>query len=176
MGDISTVNLKAIYHYRLSRDKGGSRDVVECPICGYINKFYVWSWAGNGMARCKGCKAEIIYGTLEVIAHSKETVKDDERWKNPILEGGASKMTTEMKSPRGIGTLILKNLEDADAICPVIRQKCLNCPVIRQKCLERSCQWFDQNIEDCIFVGMWGLFFTLLSLAGVRLKVEENHD
>jgi len=76
-------------------------------------------------------------------------------------------MTTEMKSPRGIGTLILKNLEDADAICPVIRQKCL----------ERSCQWFDQNIEDCIFIGIWGFFFTILSLAGVRLKVvEENHD
>lgn len=85
MGDILAVNLKAIYHYRLSRDEGGSRDVVECPICGYINKFYVWSWAGNGMARCKGCKAEIIYGTLEVIAHSKGESKKGDKYANRVL-------------------------------------------------------------------------------------------
>lgn len=44
---------------------GKSRLLVRCS-CLAQNMFYVWSWAGNGWARCWHCKAKIYYRTLEV--------------------------------------------------------------------------------------------------------------
>jgi hypothetical protein len=44
---------------------GKSIQVVDCP-CGYNNHFFMWSWAGHGKAKCKGCGRWINYRTLEV--------------------------------------------------------------------------------------------------------------
>lgn len=44
---------------------GKSQDVVRC-VCGHLNRFYRWSWAGHGKARCKGCEAWILYANLAV--------------------------------------------------------------------------------------------------------------
>lgn len=46
---------------------GKSQDVVRCS-CGHQNRFYRWSWAGHGKARCKGCGAWILYANLAVVA------------------------------------------------------------------------------------------------------------
>jgi hypothetical protein len=46
---------------------GRSRAVVLC-ICGYENRFYLWSWSGHGKAKCSGCKLW-IFRTLEVGKH-----------------------------------------------------------------------------------------------------------
>ena len=45
---------------------GRGRDYVLCP-CGHTNRFYTWSWAGNGKGRCKGCGKWIMYATLAVV-------------------------------------------------------------------------------------------------------------
>ena len=45
---------------------GRVRDVVLCA-CGHTNRFYTWSWAGNGKARCRGCGAWIMYAGLRVV-------------------------------------------------------------------------------------------------------------
>lgn len=54
------------YRYVGLRD-GASKAVVTCPACGRVNHFWMWSWAGNGSCRCKGCRAKLRYATAEVI-------------------------------------------------------------------------------------------------------------
>lgn len=44
---------------------------VRCS-CGHRNQFYVWSWAGHGIAVCKGCGEHICYRTLQVIKNDKK--------------------------------------------------------------------------------------------------------
>ena len=44
---------------------GRKRARVVCA-CGALNLVYVWSWAGHGKARCRGCNRWIIYGSLAV--------------------------------------------------------------------------------------------------------------
>lgn len=46
---------------------GRKQHKVKCT-CGYNNWIYVWSWAGNGWYRCRGCGKRIGYRTLEVEA------------------------------------------------------------------------------------------------------------
>lgn len=44
---------------------GRTADAVACA-CGHVNRFYRWSWAGHGKARCAGCRAWVMYATLEI--------------------------------------------------------------------------------------------------------------
>ena len=48
-----------------SPEMGRSRLKVKC-VCGAINYFYAWSWAGHGKARCIGCAKWISYYDLKV--------------------------------------------------------------------------------------------------------------
>jgi hypothetical protein len=45
--------------------QGVRNHTVEC-VCGHRNRFFVWSWAGHGRARCRGCGKWIRYRTLEI--------------------------------------------------------------------------------------------------------------
>lgn len=47
-------------------EHGKNIDCIRC-VCGTTNEFYLWSWAGHGVAKCKGCGSKIKYGTLDVI-------------------------------------------------------------------------------------------------------------
>ena len=49
---------------------GRTRVFVKCS-CGHINQFFLWSWAGNGKASCKGCKKFISYDNLAVFEKIK---------------------------------------------------------------------------------------------------------
>jgi hypothetical protein len=40
--------------YNYVPDFGRNRCTVEC-ICGHRNTAYLWSWAGKGALKCKGC-------------------------------------------------------------------------------------------------------------------------
>lgn len=44
---------------------GRSRERVKC-CCGYVKDYYIWSWAGHGIAVCPGCGNRIVYGSLLV--------------------------------------------------------------------------------------------------------------
>ena len=44
---------------------GRVKDIVVCT-CGGENRFYRWSWAGHGKAKCQHCKSWIDYRTCEV--------------------------------------------------------------------------------------------------------------
>jgi len=58
---------------------GKTIDAVRCP-CGRLNHFYVWSWAGHGRARCKGCERWIDHSTLKVRdVEDKDAAKDGAR-------------------------------------------------------------------------------------------------
>lgn len=68
--------------YGYISDMGRSRCTVKC-ICGCSNTAYIWSWAGKGALKCKGCgrwidRRGIIYGlpTGTRVIILKE-VKDD---------------------------------------------------------------------------------------------------
>jgi hypothetical protein len=47
------------------REHGKTSWFIRC-CCGHLNMFYLWSWAGHGFAKCKGCGNRILYRTLEV--------------------------------------------------------------------------------------------------------------
>jgi ribosomal protein S27E len=46
---------------------GQSRIRVRCRECSCEQEFYLWSMAGHGLSRCKGCGAMISYGGLHTI-------------------------------------------------------------------------------------------------------------
>jgi hypothetical protein len=48
-------------------EHGRTRADVLCT-CGARNLFFVWSWAGHGMLRCRACASWISYRTLEVFS------------------------------------------------------------------------------------------------------------
>lgn len=56
--------------YRDSRHGRTSLEVM-CA-CGHKNQIFLWSWAGHGKAKCKGCGEWIDYRTLQVFAHENE--------------------------------------------------------------------------------------------------------
>lgn len=49
---------------------GRGTATVLCT-CGYKNEFFIWSWAGHGKARCKGCMKWICRRTLEFVNPQK---------------------------------------------------------------------------------------------------------
>lgn len=40
----------------VSKRNGRSFARVLCKACGWTSRHALWSWAGNGSARCKGCR------------------------------------------------------------------------------------------------------------------------
>jgi len=40
---------------------GTSRVHIRCGHCQTVNRIYLWSWAGNGFYRCKGCGRKLVY-------------------------------------------------------------------------------------------------------------------
>ena len=46
--------------YETPREKGGSTATIQCS-CGELWTLYLWSWAGNGSAKCPYCGTKLSY-------------------------------------------------------------------------------------------------------------------
>lgn len=42
-------------------EMGRTRTLLRCNRCHHEQIVYVWSWAGHGFVRCKGCRVEHRY-------------------------------------------------------------------------------------------------------------------
>lgn len=59
------------FYRTVPMEAGRTKARVECGGCGHVNYFWLWSLAGNGSARCRGCGLRILY-------RSRQTVPDGE--------------------------------------------------------------------------------------------------
>lgn len=44
---------------------GRTTERYVCPDCQHVNYFYIWSWAGNGVAKCTKCGLRISWWTRD---------------------------------------------------------------------------------------------------------------
>jgi hypothetical protein len=70
-GAIRTYYGEATTSFTYSR-VGRTQHRVHC-CCGQENLFYLWSWAGHGKAKCKGCSRWIAYWGREVFDETVPT-------------------------------------------------------------------------------------------------------